>query len=159
MGVDLLHTKLSSTLSRPGAQAVADLLNRVEAERQWPARQQMLIYFLILKPNGKDRPIGLLPSLIRLWETIRVPYMRRSLRANPREWDCCSPGQSSEGAVWETLLAHEADGAAECGPKDKVTATVIMDLVKAFERVELVQVWHWGLSYGFPRALLAMVLT
>ena len=34
-----------------------------------------------------------------------------------------------------------------------------MDLVKAFERVELAQVWHWGLSPGFPRALLAMVLT
>ena len=73
VGVDLLHPKLFSTLSRPGAQAVADLLNRVEAERQWPAHQQMLIYLLILKPNGKDRPIGLLPSLIRLWETIRAP--------------------------------------------------------------------------------------
>ena len=34
VGVDLLHPKLFSTLSRPGAQAVADLLNRVEAERQ-----------------------------------------------------------------------------------------------------------------------------
>ena len=34
-----------------------------------------------------------------------------------------------------------------------------MDLVKAFERVQLVHVWKWGLYYGFPKALLAMVLT
>ena len=60
--------------------------------------------------------------------------------------------------MWETLLAYEADG-DYVSTHQMATATVIMDLVKAFERVQLVHVWKWGLYYGFTKALLAMVLT
>jgi len=158
VGADLVHPRLYGHLTPQGCQAVANLLNDVERLRRWPKHQQCLLYFLSLKPNGKDRPIGLLPSLIRLWEAVRVPIMQDWLRQYPRAWDCCAAGNTCEGAVWETLLAHEADGIVD-KPHQVVTATLIIDLVKAFERAQLQHVWEWGMYYNFPKALLAMILT
>eukprot|EP00974_Lingulodinium_polyedra_P131269 11217055-Lingulodinium_polyedra.AAC.1 len=56
------------------------------------------------------------------------------------------------------MVAYDADG--DVGdPEAEVTATFILDLVKASERVQLGVAWRWGMRVGFPPALLAMVLT
>ncbi len=42
---------------------------------------------------------------------------------------------------------------------DEATVTVVMDLVKAFERVSSDTAWRWGLHLGFPKRLLRIVLS
>eukprot|EP00973_Karenia_brevis_P044120 6113658-Karenia_brevis.AAC.1 len=84
--------------------------------------------------------------------------MQEWLRQNPRTWDLISEGCTCEQAVWETLVAYDADGDVN-DQTSIATITVVMDLVKAFERVQLWQVWRWGMYYNFPPELLAMVLT
>ena len=58
--------------------------------------------------DGKERPICLLATLIRIWEYIRAPYMLDWLRDNDREWAWGSSGKSAEMAAWHTLLVQEA---------------------------------------------------
>ena len=130
----------------------------IESSLCWPIHQQWLLYFLVMKPNGEDRPIGLLLSLIRVWEALRMPYIRAWCRKHQREWDWCNEGKAGEDAVWETLLAQEADGNLD-DPHAWVTAARVLDLVKAFEKVELLQVWRWGLYWEFPSEVLAVILT
>eukprot|EP00974_Lingulodinium_polyedra_P058572 5640519-Lingulodinium_polyedra.AAC.1 len=55
------------------------------------------------------------------------------------------------------MVAYDADGDAE-DPEAEVTATLILELAKALERVQLREARRWGVVYGFPPALLAMVL-
>eukprot|EP00974_Lingulodinium_polyedra_P096711 9373957-Lingulodinium_polyedra.AAC.1 len=70
----------------------------VENGRCWPRHQQLLLYFLVLKPDGKDRPIGLLASLVRLWEALRVLWLREWLRSNPKHWGLITEGATCEQA-------------------------------------------------------------
>ena len=58
-------------LSDIDKRTILDFIQLIESSLRWPSHQQRVLYFLILKLNGKDRLIGLLPSLIRIWEILR----------------------------------------------------------------------------------------
>ncbi|CAK0855220.1 unnamed protein product, partial [Prorocentrum cordatum] len=60
-------------------------------------------------------------------------------------------------AVWQHLLEEEATDLFE-GPEGQAVATILFDLVKCFERVQLKHVWAWGVRWGFPRRVLRMLL-
>ena len=51
---------------------------------------------------------------------------------------------AQERRLWEALLAHEANDLACTDPDAEMEATVVVDLVKAFERVSLQAVWAWA---------------
>ena len=55
-------------------------------------------------------------------------------------------------------MAQEADGVTD-KPEHVATATAIIDLIKAFERVQLRHVWNKGVKHGFPLKLLSIILT
>ena len=75
IGTDCIHPRTLLLLPTAGLQAVVDMLKAIERSGAWPEHQRHIMYFLILKANGKDRPVGLLPSLIRVWEAIRAPVL------------------------------------------------------------------------------------
>ena len=93
--------------------------------------------------------------MIRIWEAIRAPVLWEWQRQNVEDWNWCAEGRAAEDAAWEALLLMEGGQMHS----DEATATVVMDLVKAFERVSLDTVWRWGLHLGFPKRLLHIVLT
>ena len=142
LGVDNLHPRSSLLLPAEGKRAVAQVLRNVEETGVWPERQQCILYFLLLKANGKDRPIGLLPSLIRIWEAIRAPELWKWEKDHEEDWNWCAEGRAAEDAAWEALLMMEGGQLHS----DEATVTIVMDLVKAFERVTLQAVWQWGLT-------------
>ena len=75
IGVDATHPSTWSRISDKGKLLCTDLLNDVERTLTWSAQIQTLIYFLIPKaPTGK-RPIGLVPSIVRVWERMRKPIL------------------------------------------------------------------------------------
>ena len=59
---------------RQGKQLYTDLLNDVERTLTWPAQIQTLIYFLVPKTPTGERPIGLMPSIVRVWERSTNPF-------------------------------------------------------------------------------------
>ncbi|CAK0848642.1 unnamed protein product [Prorocentrum cordatum] len=111
----------------------------------------------ILANELVDRAIGLLPTLVRVWEIMREPYLQAWARENHRSWDCTSYGRAAEDAAWEVILAHEAGAPGDADPAVIATITAILDLAKAFERVCLHVLWGRGKRMRFHAGSLAVV--
>ena len=73
-------------------------------------------------------------------------------QTGPYDWACKGP--SAEMAGWQHLVL-------EAGQDDKPgmgRTTAPPDMTKCFEQVWLWHVWRWGCHWGFPRALLRIIL-
>ena len=98
----------------------------------------------------------IMPSFIRLWEKIRGQEMQEWAKSAERQYDWGARGRSSQQAVWLQLLEEEAIVGGECA-SDDARLTILVDLVKCFDRVRLRHVWQWGVYHGVPKALLRMI--
>ena len=99
--------------------------------------------------DGGRRPIGVLPSIVRVWERTLKEHVQRWLRENRREFDWATQGRSAESAAWHQALIDEA-AAGQGG----ASATVFLDPTKAFEHVKLEDVWSAAKALGFPLQIL-----
>ena len=75
LGVENWNPRVLRPCSQEALAAFAQLLMTVEASLLWPAQVHLLIYFMIPKLGGGLRPIGKMPTLVRLWETARFPLV------------------------------------------------------------------------------------
>ena len=153
IGCDSFPPSAIASLSVQLRACIADFLNLLEEEGAWPHKAAATLIHLIPKSDGGRRPIGVLPSIVRVWERIRKLVVQDWLRRNSRAYDWASQGRSSEGAAWHQSLLDEAakaDGLA--------SAAALMDLAKAFERVALHLVWEAGVRHGFPLKVLRLIL-
>ncbi|CAK0805345.1 unnamed protein product, partial [Prorocentrum cordatum] len=153
LGESEWHPRLWQHGGHQGAARVASVLNAVEAGAPWPTAQATILFYLLAKPAGGFRNLGLLPELARLWETIRMPYARQWEQAQRRAYDWAAKGRSSERAAWVQALFCEATVA-----QDLEYAVTYFDLVKCFVYVTHAMVWHAGLHWGFNRVVLKVVL-
>ena len=131
-------------------QLYTDLLNDVERTRTWLAPIQTLIYFLVPKTPTGERPIGLMPSIVREWERMRKPILDQLMISQNRPYDRACKGRSLEMAAWQ----HLAPGRRAGRKTRRGRATALLDMTRCFEQVRLWHVWRWG----FPRALLRIIL-
>ena len=90
IGVDAIHSSMWSRISEMGEQLYTDLLNDVERTLTWPAHVQTLIYFLVPKTPTGERPIGLMPSIVRVWELVRKPTLDQWMISQTRSYDWAS---------------------------------------------------------------------
>ena len=139
-----------------GQEAIAGVANHVERKLQWPAQVNLLIYFLMLKPEGGNRGIAKLPSLVRLWERVRYPVTAEWYRKAARDYDWACAGGTAEMAVWHQLLEQESLLPEE-GPEAEGRLAALLDLVKCVERVRLHHVWTWGMYWQVPKRLLRLI--
>ena len=93
IGVDAIHPSVWSRISVKGKQLYTNLLNDVERTLTWPAQIQTLIYFLVPKTPTGERPIGLMPSIVRVWERMRKPILDQWMISQTRsyDWACKGP--------------------------------------------------------------------
>ena len=80
------------------------------------------VLLLYAKPMGGFRPMGLLPSFIRLWEYCRKRTLWDWEKDNAHDSNWAAPGRSSF-----TVVAHQRL-AAEGAPHDMFSALALMDL-------------------------------
>ena len=153
VGCDALPPAVFGWLSDPLCEAVAHFLNVVESSGKWPETVATSLVHLIPKPGGGRRPIGVLPTIVRIWERVRKPVSQKWARENKRDFDWASQGRSAESAAWHQSLLDEA-----ALGRGHHSAGVFLDLTKAFEMVRLEDVWYAGLHYGFPPTLLRVAL-
>ena len=107
IGVDAIHPSVWSRISAKGKQLYTDLLNDVERTLTWPAQIQTLIYFLVPKTPTGERPIRLMPSIVRVWERERKPILDQWMISQTHSYDWACKGRSAEMAAWQHLVLEE----------------------------------------------------
>ena len=96
----------------------------------WPAAIGEVIIALLPKSDGGKRPIGLFPSLVRLWMRMRLPVAQAWQRSHERPYFYAGPAKGADVAAWKQ--AARAELGASLGQEHCI---VLLDLVKAFERI------------------------
>ena len=125
----------------------------IEACGLWPSMVELILVVQIPKADGGRRPIGLLPTLVRVWEKIRKPIVEAWRCTVERGYNFAAKGKSSETAAW--IQAHNAEVAVSKGGS---SVAALLDLTKAFEMVRLELIWLAGLTMHFPPTILRLVL-
>ena len=78
----------------------------------------------------------MLPTLVRWWEYLRYPIALKWEQENEQDWDATHTGRGADHAAWGALLLMEATPRGGA-PDDPAVVTIVMDLMKAFEKVQL----------------------
>ena len=131
LGCDKIHPRAIARLDDVILEAILRFMERCEETGEWPQEGSMVIIVLLPKPTGGRRPIGLLA-----WMPKILTKMRRSVAAeweqeNERAYLYAGPTKGADVAAWKQ--AARAELAQVCG--DATYAQVLLDLVKAFDRV------------------------
>ena len=91
----------------------------------------------------------------RWWDALRAPEVAKWQQTYHVEWDATDERHGgAERIAWEILLEMERykNHAAE---RDRGTIALVLDLAKAFERVNYLVVWAWVTHYNFFRKIFA----
>ena len=153
VGEDGLHPRAVAFLSDAVVDRYAQVLNTAEADGVWPALVTTNLIHLIPKAAGGMRPIGVMATLVRLYERVRRSAVAQWRASHCEEYDFMTGGRSSVDAVWCQSVRDEA-----VTQKGQVAASALLDLIKAFESVRLDIVWETGVASNFPMPVLRLAL-
>ncbi len=135
-------------------QALCRILMAVELLGAWPDCIRLVLIVLLAKAEGGKRPIGLLPTIVRVWMRVRSPLARR-WRTGLQDCDFLygGAGRGAQRAAWmQAAMAERAAGTKQ------VYGAVLLDLVKAFEKVPHQMVIVAAKKHGYPLWLLRLSL-
>ena len=118
----------------------------------WPDAMNVYAFFLMLKPTGTFRTIGLLPGLYRIWARTRMPLVRAWGAGVPRCYFAAGVGKSTVDAVGRTLLI------AEGLDDDEEAACFIADIDKCYEHVNHTKLVHAAHRHNFPMGILRLCI-
>ncbi len=133
--------------------ALARLLVAAEGAGRWPAALGWVVVVLLAKAEGGFRPIGLFPSLIRLWMRVRRRQLRDWEADHQRAFLYAGAAKGANVAAWEQAAVAEA-----AASKGAAYAQLLLDMVKAFERVPRQQLVDEAARVGYPLHLLRLSL-
>ena len=144
VGCDGFHPKVPLDLTKEARKEIVEFLEKVEQSGKWPQQACTTMFFLIPENVTSDRPIELMPKLIRWWEALRGPAVAKWQQEYRVEWAATDGGnRGAQQTVWEVLMEMERlNGRA---------------LAKAFERVSLPVVWAWATHFCFPQKILRVL--
>ena len=133
-----------------------ELLEKVEQSGKWHQGSTMM-FFLIPKNIPSERPISLMPTLIRWWEALgalEVAKWQQKYRVN---WDATDGRNGgTQRTVWEVLIKN-GKHRFSAGKEDQGAVALVLDLATAFERVSLTVVWAWATHFSYPRQILRVL--
>ncbi len=153
VGSDLIPPRAYAWLSDELIECIIDVFMKVERLGRWPEQLMLVLMHLIPKSDGGRRPIGIIPSAIRIWEKLRTQDVQPWRDANDRTYNWATRGKSSESAVWRTTVIDEA-----ARSRGWASGATFLDLAKAFEHIPLQRIWERGLQMKYPLRVLRMVL-
>ena len=106
------------------------LLMAAEAIGQWPRNLALVLIAMLPKSDGGMRPIGLFPSLIRVWMRLRRKQCVEWERKHHREFVYAGKGKGADVAAFK--VAARAEVAVAGGEAYGLT---LIDLAKCFDLV------------------------
>ena len=121
----------------------------------WCASSTM--FFLTPKNVTSERPIALMPTLIRWLEALRARGVAKWQQKYRVDWDAADGRNGgAQQTVWEVLVEVERYKYS-AGKEEQGAVALVQDLAKAFERVSLLAVWAWATHFSFPRKILRVL--
>jgi hypothetical protein len=113
----------------------------------------LVLIVLLPKADGGLRPIGLFPTIVRIWMRARVTIARvwGSQNALPSIYG--GAGMGAQRAAWEAAFIAEL-----AALRDMVHVDSMLDLVKAFETVPHQKLIDAAERLGYPTKLLRLSL-
>ena len=94
----------------------------------------IVIIALLPKAGGGNRPIGLCPSMVRLWMRLRLPVAQAWQSMHDRPYFFAGEAKGADVAAWKQAAR------AECSAYDGLGHTLaLLDIINAFDGVP----WDW----------------
>ena len=151
VGADNIAPRALLRLSDEALLALMALLVKMEKVGNWADELDLVLIVLLDKADGGRRPIGLFPTVIRVWMRARAAHARAWESANASRELYGSAGMGAQRAAWVEAFCAES---AALESEDHAQA--LMDLTKAFETVPHDALLDAAKRRGFPLALLRM---
>jgi hypothetical protein len=107
LGWDKAHPRALERLPVEGIRALLRIFILSEVLGSWPRGIGVILVALLPKPGGGLRPIGLLPSLVRVWMRIRLPVAQAWQVANDRSYFYAGPSKGATVAAWRQSARAE----------------------------------------------------
>ena len=153
VGVDNTAPRALDRLTDAALEALIDILHRCEKEGEWGKCNALVLTVLLPKPDGGVRPIGLLPTPIRIWMRARADVARRWEAQNASPCLFRGKGMGAQKAAWQAAFRAEF---ADAVNDDKVQA--LLDMTKAFETIPHKVLAQTARRHGYNLALLKLSL-
>ena len=148
LGADNIAPRALARLSDSALEALA----RLEAG-SWCQVLSLVLIVLLPKTDGGLRPIGLFPTVIRVWMRARVAAARAWEAANTLPSLYAGANMGAQKAAWQAAFVAEASALSE-----QEHAQGLLDLVKAFETVPHDVLVQAAVSRGYSLVLLRLSL-
>ena len=150
---EALHPRILARLSDTRLEELIDVLMAAEAEGRWPETLAFISIVLLPKATGGFRPIGLFPTIVRIWMRLRRDMVDAWEADNSRDFFYAGRQRGAHVAAW--TQAARAEAAALGGAS---FAQVLIDLAKCFELVPHDILAREAAAVGYPLPLLRMSL-
>ena len=153
VGADAISPRAIARLPDQLLDELASLFMMAEDTGDWSAAISLVLIVLLPKDGGGFRPIGLFPTLIRVWMRARSTVARdyEELTASPELYG--AKGMGAQRAAWTTTFSAEAAAA-----DGQAYSAVLLDLVKAFELVDHRELALAAKRHGFSLKVLRLSL-
>ena len=153
LGWDRLHPHALLRLPTGLLQWLCRILTNAERLGSWEAAIGLVLVVLIPKGEGGLRPIGLLPTLIRIWSKARRQVARDWEEKEWRGYLYGGKGAGAQVAAWKHAARTEAATLMR-----RSHAATLVDLEKAFERIQHHRLVEAARQWNFPLRILKMAL-
>ena len=90
------HMKVPLCLTEETTGGIVEFLEKVEQSDKWPQQGCTTMFLLIPMNVTSERPIALMPTLIRWWEALRAPDVAKWQQKYRVDWDA-TDGSSANG--------------------------------------------------------------
>ena len=142
------HLRHFGMLSEAGLLVLQRLLALIERRSLFPRQLRLVQIFLVEKPKGGYRSLGLFSALYRLWTRCRRTEAVAWELEHVRAYAVYGPGGSCVDAVWRQGVRAEA--AKKSGG---AAASLLWDLREYYEHLCRTLLQHRARTSGFPRQL------
>ena len=130
VGCDSFQPKVPLNLTKEMRGGIVEFLKKVEQSGKCPQQACTMMFLLIPKNVTSERPIALIPTLIRWWEALRAPEVAKWHQKFRVDWDATD---GRDGGAWEVLVEMERfNGKAKA--EEQGAVVLVLDLAEAFER-------------------------
>ena len=154
VGADAISPRAIARLPDQMLDELAALFMLAEDTGDWSTALPLVLIVLLPKDGGGFRPIGLFPTLIRVWMRARSMVARdwEELTASPDLYGAKGMG-AQRRAAWTSTFSAEAAAA-----DNHAYSAVLLDLVKAFEMVDHRELAQAAKKHGFSLKVLRLSL-
>lgn len=126
---------------------------KCERNGSWPAGVGVVVVVLLPKTDGGFRPIGPIPNAPRIWMRLSRPIAKKWEIECDRDYLYAGAGRGSTVAAWKQAARGEL--AAATGND---YAQVLLDLVKAFDRIPYRVLLREATQLGYPLRMIRLAI-